>query len=521
MHDAEASAAQASEASSVSMPSCSFTPMLTDYQGSRFGTLADLRCAPTRAPYCCVAMRHAHFPTSKMAGSLGAAESLADKEFSYLGRPIILLEVPSDDQVCQICGGLLDEPQQVICCGHDVCKTCLNSWLERNNTCPFCRKPEPAYYPDMRNDRAVKNLRGKCPFVAQGCNWQGELRNLPVHLRDCVRGIVKCRQCGAKVSKGDLDEHNSNSCPKRPSRCHYCNEEGTYERIHGEHVEKYCPRYPILCPNMCEATAFPRHELERHKRRCPQQLVPCKYADLGCPDDVIRCEMEEHCKATMARHLGLSCDMVVTLAQRLQDTEKRLQEAEKKLVVMEQGKSHDILSVPLSFCIDWERLINAKMWLSPIFSAPGCSYRFQLRAFAVQQGNSTACQADEHATTFFLLVVDEGGSGKVSGIKSTVTVLDQSGGDDHVSSQSMSTQLKVNDKLATVEVLISRTEENEMYGTTEHRQDMLDMLFDGSSYSVSKRFESYVKEGQLLVKVEMDPVVVCNWYTPPTSAMQT
>lgn len=454
-----------------------------------------------------------------MADGTGSADSLSDRELSYLGRPIVLLEAPSDDHVCQICGGLLDDPQQVICCGHDVCKSCLGSWLERNNTCPFCRKPKPEYFPDMRNDRAVKNLRGKCPFVAQGCNWEGELRNLPVHLKDCVRGIVKCRRCGSKVSKGDLDEHNSNSCPKRPSRCQYCGEEGTYERIHGEHIDEHCPRYPILCPNMCDATAFPRLELERHQRRCPLQYIPCKYADLGCTDNVIRCEMAEHCASNMAGHLGLSCDMVVSLAQRLLEAEKRLKEAEKRLIEVEQGGPRDSLTVPLTFCVDWGRLINAKLWLSPIFSAPECSYRFQLRATAEQQGSSTR-RADKYTITLLLLVVGEGGRGKAGGVRCTVTMMDQSGGSEHVSTHKMCQQLEVNKTLVKVEVHIGRDDDDsEMYETSEHRQDMLDMLFDDSSYSVSKKFELYVQDRQLLVRVEMDPVIVGgSWYTPP---MQT
>ena len=461
-----------------------------------------------------------------MAGGTGTADSLSDLEFSYLGRPIILLEAPSEDHVCQICGGLLDDPQQIICCGHDVCKSCLGNWLEMNNTCPFCRKPTPKYFPDVRNDRAVKNLKGKCPFVAQGCNWEGELRNLPVHLKDCVRGIVKCRRCGTKVSKGDLDEHNSNSCPKRPSRCQYCGEEGTYERIHGDHIDKHCLRYPILCPNMCDAAAFPRLDLERHQRRCPLQHIPCKYADLGCPDTVVRCEMAEHCESSMASHLNLSCDMVVSLAQRLQEAEKRLleaekrlQEAEKRLVEVEQGGPQDSLTVPLSFCVDWERLINSKLWLSPIFSAPECSYRFQLRASAEQQGSSTR-RADKYAITLFLLVVGKGGSGKAGGVKCSVTVMDQSGGSEHVSVQRTCQQLEVNETLVTVAVHIGHDDDySEMYETSEHRQDMLDMLFDDGSCGVSKKFEVYVRSGQLLVRVEMDPVIVGGkWYAP---SMQT
>ena len=457
----------------------------------------------------------------KMAGD-GAPDSVADKEYTYLGRSIVLLEEPTEDQVCQICGGMLDDPQQIICCGNDVCNSCLTSWLDRNNTCPFCRKPEPKYFPDKRNDRAVKNLKGNCPFAAQGCNWQGELRNLPTHLKDCVRGIVKCRQCRMKVSKGDLDEHNSNSCPKRPSRCQYCGEQDTYEMIHGEHAEKHCPRYPIFCPNMCDASAFPRCDLKRHQRRCPLERIHCKYADLGCPEDVIRCEMKTHCETSMASHLSLSCDMVISLAQRLQEAEKRLLEAEKRLTEVEKGGSRGGLTTPLSFFIDWGRLINSKMWLSPTFIAQGCSYRFQLRASVDLQGRSTG-EAGVYTTTLYLLVVDGGEGGEACGVKCAVTLVNQSEGRDHVSAHDTWQQLKVNEKLAAVVVSLSHgNSDTEMYDTSDHGRDMLDMLFDDSSFPVAKKLGSFVQSGQLLARVEVDPIIMGgSWYPPPTSVMQS
>ena len=60
-----------------------------------------------------------------------------------------------------------------------------------------------------------------------------------------------------------------------------------------------------------------------------------------------------------------------------------------------------------------------------------------------------------------------------------------------------------------------------MYEPSEHRQDMLDMLVDDSNYKESKLFKSYVRNGQLLVRVEMDPVVIGgSLYTSPAFAMQ-
>ena len=40
---------------------------------------------------------------------------------------------------CFICIDLAKDPVATPCCGQVVCQNCINSWLESNKTCPFCR----------------------------------------------------------------------------------------------------------------------------------------------------------------------------------------------------------------------------------------------------------------------------------------------------------------------------------------------------------------------------------------------
>ena len=41
---------------------------------------------------------------------------------------------------CQICKTEVDKKHRVVLsCSHDLCKTCLELWQKRSNSCPFCR----------------------------------------------------------------------------------------------------------------------------------------------------------------------------------------------------------------------------------------------------------------------------------------------------------------------------------------------------------------------------------------------
>ena len=41
---------------------------------------------------------------------------------------------------CQFCLNVVDDPQECRECNQLNCKSCLETWLGRNSTCPNCRK---------------------------------------------------------------------------------------------------------------------------------------------------------------------------------------------------------------------------------------------------------------------------------------------------------------------------------------------------------------------------------------------
>ena len=430
---------------------------------------------------------------------------MADLQYSYLGKPVVLLAAPLEEQVCQICGELVNSPQQLLCCGQDVCEGCLLNWLERAGTCPFCRERSPKYYPDVRNERAIKNLIGKCAFEEQGCNWKGELRDLANHLAECTKGIVPCPfRCGKKVPKGELDEHKGNYCTKRRYRCQYCGHEDTYDVITGDHFDTHCPRYPILCPNTCTAPSFPRCDLERHLTICPYQPVPCRFSDLGCSEQVIRSQMAEHCRDNMADHLNLACSMTVKLATKLDKLQKESQ----------TGSHEDVkrMTVPLTFAVCWSKLAKCNLWLSPVFeSSSSAVHKFQLRA-AVSPPNSKQ-STGTHTLDLNLILVE--GAEPYWGKCSVSLVGLSSKKVDVSSSETFLDGLQFNPGKVMVHLTVRLNgvhEYHDMYGDGHSRsRDMLDSLF-GDSDPIED-FSFIVRDDHFAVKVDIQPFVVTGWYT--------
>ena len=68
--------------------------------------------------------------------------------------------------VCPICTNVLDD---LVCCSSCeglMCRSCLNTWLQRDTQCPLCK----VEFEEERVSRQVKNLLNMCEFnCPYGC----------------------------------------------------------------------------------------------------------------------------------------------------------------------------------------------------------------------------------------------------------------------------------------------------------------------------------------------------------------
>ncbi|MCG8626699.1 MAG: hypothetical protein MJE68_32450, partial [Proteobacteria bacterium] len=105
-----------------------------------------------------------------------------------------------------------------------------------------------------------------------------------------------------------MEKHTEEECPRRQYKCPHCQEAGEYRERTTKHLET-CPKKEISCPNVGCKIHIARCDLLMHQKKCPFEIIPCKYAGIGCKTKVLRKDMAEHEGATR-KHLQFAIDTV-------------------------------------------------------------------------------------------------------------------------------------------------------------------------------------------------------------------
>ncbi len=71
-------------------------------------------------------------------GMIAPAPAQSVRPPAPAGTPV----VEEEDEDCTLCSEAKANVW-LMCCSKKICKGCLDQWLVRNNSCPFCRKPNP------------------------------------------------------------------------------------------------------------------------------------------------------------------------------------------------------------------------------------------------------------------------------------------------------------------------------------------------------------------------------------------
>lgn len=124
----------------------------------------------------------------------------------------------SDSFVCKICLLVLEDPIKMEC-GHYFCQTCIQHWVQSQQTCPTCRTHQNNT--DLLNwatqARVLSNLLGEeeryCENRPQGCHWVGPGIRLAAHLADdCLAVRVQVLQRVNERLTGQLEQRLHQSC---------------------------------------------------------------------------------------------------------------------------------------------------------------------------------------------------------------------------------------------------------------------------------------------------------------------
>ncbi len=189
----------------------------------------------------------------------------------YLPRSLpttkFLNSVLCEDYQCAICQEV-SLPRTAVehkDCGRIYCTNCINDWIQKSDTCPYCRLGARGGLRGIKEDnkiahRTLSRLIVRCiatgESLHQGCPWTGEFGALEDHLASCAFALVYCGyRCGKLFPRGTVKRHEDEDCGLRWVQCGFC-------KVQMRFVE-----------------------LTTHEDTCqgnPGRLRHCIYAKIGC-----------------------------------------------------------------------------------------------------------------------------------------------------------------------------------------------------------------------------------------------
>ena len=227
---------------------------------------------------------------------------------------------PSDDQICPICRHVARKACQVNCCGKIFCNGCLEKLRQYSDEfkCPNCRKKlDGKYFRDIRIEREIFHLKIYCNNKNKGCSWQGNLKDVDTHIKECPNQLVTCVKCNDIMQRHRLKFHNVSECLQRYYRCLHCNASGTYMVMISSHLEE-CPDLDLNCPNKGCKYKIKRRYMGFHQQICTKAVIKCPYHDIGCQMEMKREMMDEHVETSNHTHLQLAVKKIREITEEQQ-----------------------------------------------------------------------------------------------------------------------------------------------------------------------------------------------------------
>ena len=233
------------------------------------------------------------------------APCTADNQPHSVERDFFFVERPSQDFFCPVSLELLLEPQLTSCCGHHLSLEAATRLQREGKPCPMCNSEQWSAVLDKYHRRKVHEVRVRCWYKDNGCEWVGEVNELKQH---------------------------ADSCVKRPWECKYCALKCTYGEGEGKHWPT-CLKFPEPCPNRCEVGSVERCNVEQHRSVCSLEPVACEMKEFGCSVVVPRKELATHMRESELQHLTAMTVLNLRLSRQLQQDST---ERDRKIAQLQQ-----------------------------------------------------------------------------------------------------------------------------------------------------------------------------------------
>ena len=242
------------------------------------------------------------------------ASPAAENQPRSMEREFDFVEKPTQDFFCPVSLEYLLEPQLTFCCGHHLSLQAAKRLQEEGKPCPMCNSEEWSAVLDKYHRRKAHEVRVRCWYRNDGCEWEGEVNGLTRH---------------------------ADSCKKRPWECEYCALKCIIEDGKENHWPT-CTKFPEPCPNSCDVGSVERCNMEQHHSVCPLEPVACEMKEFGCSVVVPRKELATHMKESALQHLTAMTMLNLRLTKQLQEDVKEQKQELAEMKDQIQKVEHNI-----------------------------------------------------------------------------------------------------------------------------------------------------------------------------------
>jgi len=234
-----------------------------------------------------------------------------------------------EDLICEIDQEPFLEPVATPCL-HTFCAKCIQQWVEAHHTCPNCRSTIQLNQlkRNVTVNKIVEKLSVNCVLKSVGCEWNGIRGSIESHLIEkCEYVPINCKFCDIELPRGQLQDHQKNSCEKRLILC-------SCEKIipfceHSKHLEFECENREDNCPACYQQMKI--FELLKHSEQCSMVVIPCPIPMCGAQME--RQNMKKHMAETMAEHILMTA---TSLQKRVLELEQNLEEKKKEIEILKE-----------------------------------------------------------------------------------------------------------------------------------------------------------------------------------------